>query len=270
MINSPRRFALLAILVLAWYLGLTYIPQMVGTCLDADCGFSATEIALSIAMPLMFFVVPIAVETVVYHKRLRTAISDIDLTHFNWTGIRLAAIYLLPLLVYFPLMSLMTNNPLATQPNWEWRFLSALLINGLVEETMMRGFVFRHLREGRTFWRAAALSTLFFAGYHIPLIFSAGLMIGVNGVVIAIPIGFVTAYIYERGDNTVWGPALLHAIYNGLVFVFAFPTETQPMVTFLYLFVGIGVSTTMLVRAYQGRYGRSNEATMQQLVVKPS
>ncbi|MBC7813753.1 MAG: CPBP family intramembrane metalloprotease [Burkholderiales bacterium] len=270
MIISPRHFALLAILVIGWYLGLTYIPQFVGTCLDADCGFSAAEIALSIAMPLMFFVVPIAVEMVVYRKRLRTAISDIGLTRFNWTGIRLAAIYLLPLLVYFPLMSLITNNLLTTQPRWEWLFLSTLLVNGLVEETMMRGFVFRHLREGRSFWRAAGLSTIYFAGYHIPLIFSAGLMIGVIGIVIAIPIGFVTAYIYERGNNTIWGPALLHAINNGLVFVFMLSSELQPVAASLYMLLGIAVSTAMVVRAYRSRYGRSNEATMQQLVVKPS
>ena len=64
---------------------------------------------------------------------------------------------------------------------------------------MMRGFVFRHLREGRPFWHAAALSTVYFAAYHIVLIFTAGPLIGIIAVIIAIPAGLLTAYIYERG-----------------------------------------------------------------------
>jgi membrane protease YdiL (CAAX protease family) len=185
-------------------------------------------------------------------------------TRFERTGVRVAAIYLLPLLAFYPIFSLVTNTPLALQPGWQWRVLSALVVNGLVEETMMRGFVFRHLREGRPFWRAAALSTVYFAGYHLPLIFSAGLTVGIISVVIAIPTGLLTAYSYERGNNTIWGPALLHAVYNGLAFVFIFPAETQPIATSLYLLIGILVSSILLVVAYRSGYGRVATQSLRQ------
>jgi membrane protease YdiL (CAAX protease family) len=243
MATTSRQFSVrLAVIVIVWYVGLTYLPQIVGTCFDA--------------IPLAFIALPPLLEMLLCKKNLSRALSDIGLTRFRWTGIRITVIYLLPLLFFHPMFALLTNSPLTTQPNWQWRLLNVLLINGLAEEIMMRGFVFRHLREGRLFWRAAAGSTLYFAAYHLPLILIAGPLVGIIAVVIAIPAGFFMAYIYERGNNTIWGPALAHAVYNGLAFVFVFPADIQPMATSLYLVVGIIISTLILVFAYRAGYGR--------------
>lgn len=253
---SRQLFIRLAIIVIVWYVGLSYLPGIIGTCLDGECGFSVGEIIMSLAIPLAFFALPVVLEMVLYKKGLSEALSDIGITRFDWTGIRIAAVFLLPLLVFFPLFSLLTNTPLATRPNWQWFIVSALLTNGLAEETMMRGFVFRHLREGRPFWRAAALSTVYFAAYHLVLIFTAGVLFGVIGALIAIPTGFFTAYLYERGKNTIWASALLHAVNNALVYIFVFPTDIQPSTTVLYLAVGFILSIIIVVWAYRGRYGR--------------
>ena len=256
MSTSRQFFIRLAIIVIVWYLGLTYLPQLLGTCLDGECGFSVGEGILSFAIPLAFVAMPVVLEMILYKKGLSIALSDIGITRFSWTGIRITALFLLPLLVFYPIFSLLTNTPLAIRPNWQWFFISALLINGLAEETMMRGFVFRHLREGRQFWSAAALSSLYFAAYHLVLIFTVGVLFGVVGAVIAFATGFLTAYIYERGHNTIWAPALLHAVNNALIYIFVLPTDIQPSATVLYLVVGFAITIFMLVWAYRGRYGR--------------
>lgn len=261
---SRQFFIRLAIIVIVWYLGLSYLPQIVGTCLDGECGFSIGEIILSVAIPLVFFAMPVALEMILYKKGLSRALSDIGITRFNAIGIRIAAVFLLPLLIFFPLFSLLANTPLTIRPNWQWFVLSALLTNGLVEETMMRGFVFRHLREGRPFWRAAGLSTVYFAGYHLVLIFTAGVMLGIVGALIAIPTGFFTAYLYERGSNTIWASALLHAINNAIVYIFVFPTDIQTSATVLYLVVGLVMSIVMVLWAYRERYGRVGVQTIAQ------
>jgi membrane protease YdiL (CAAX protease family) len=82
--------------------------------------------------------------------------------------------------------------------------------------------------------------------------------------VIAIPAGFLTAYIYERGNNTIWGSALFHSLYNAPAFVFAFLPEVQPIASSLYLVVGILVSTLVLVRAYRAGYGRTEAQAFRQ------
>ncbi len=254
--GSRSLFVRLAIIVIVWYLGLTFLPQIVGTCLDGECGFSGGEIVLSLAIPLIFIAFPIVLEMVLYHKSLAQALSDIGMTRFNWTGIRGAVIYLLPLLAFYPLFALVANTPLVAQPNWQWHVLRIVLVNGFAEEIMMRGFVFRHVREGRSFWRAAALATLYFAAYHIFLIFTAGPVVGIFGIIVALPIGLLTAYLYERGSNTIWGPGLLHAVYNAFALVFVFPAELQPIAGSLYLLTGIVISVIMLVWVYRGQYGR--------------
>jgi membrane protease YdiL (CAAX protease family) len=255
-ITSGRQYVGLAIVVLVWYLGLSYLPQVIGTCLFGRCDYTAGELVATFAIPLAFAAVPVVLEVLLYRKGLARALSDIGVTRFSWTGIRLALAYLLPLVCYFPLFSLVSNVPLALKPTWPWHVCQAVLTNGLAEETMMRGFVFRHLREGRAFWLAAALSTVYFAGYHLPLIVTEGVLVGVIGVLVAVPTGLLTAYIYERGANTIWGSALLHAGNNALIFVVAFPPEVQPIATSLYLVLGIVVATALLVWAYRGRYGR--------------
>lgn len=256
MSTSRLLFIRLAIILIVWYLGLLYLPQIVGTCLDGACGFSIGELIMSFAIPLAFFALPVVLEMVLYKKGLSQALSVIGITRFNWRSVHIAAVFLLPLIVFFPLFALLTNSPLAMRLNWQWLGLSALLINGLAEETMMRGFVFRHLREGRPFWRAAALSTVYFAAYHLVLIFTAGVMFGVIGAVIAIPTGFLTAYLYERGNNTIWASALLHAVNNALIYIFIFPTDIQPIATVLYLVVGLVLTIVMVVWVYRGHYER--------------
>jgi membrane protease YdiL (CAAX protease family) len=248
----------LAVILIVWYLALAYLPQAVGTCLDGACSFTVGEIFTSFSIPLAIIALPVLLEMYLYKKDMSQALSDIGLTRFSWTGIGISAISLLPLLLFFPLFALLTSTPLTLQPSWQWLILNVLLVNGLAEEIMMRGFVFRHLREGRPFWRAATLSTVYFAAYHLVLIFTAGPLIGTIAVVTAIPAGFLTAYVYERGNNTIWGPAVLHTLYNGPAFVFALPTDVQPISGSLYLLVGIAVSTLVLLFAYQTGFNRGH------------
>lgn len=267
MSTSQKLYVQLAALVIIFYFGATYLPQITGTCMDGECGFTIGEIVISIAFPIAFFALPVIAEMLIYKKNLRQALNDMGISRFSWRGIRLAVVYVVPVALFNPLYAWVTGMPLQVKPTWVWFVLSAVLVNGLAEETLMRAYVFRHLREGRTFWRAAAISTLYFAIYHLPLFFSAGVMIGLVGVIVAIPIGFVTAYIYERGDNTIWGPGLLHAVNNALAYIFVFTPETQPIATSLYMGTGIAISTLMLAwAAFRKNYGREPARTLQPAV----
>lgn len=266
MSTTQKFFIGLAIIVIGFYLGLTYLPQIIGTCMDGECGFSIGELVVSFALPLTFITLPIVLEMAFYRKGLVQALNDTGITRLSWTGIRLAVIYGLPLMTLFPVLALITNSPVTIRPNWEWLLVNIILVNGFAEEIMMRGFVFRHLRNGRPFWRAAMLSTIYFAGYHLPIILSSGLVIGVIAVIIAIPLGFLTAYVYERDHNSIWGPGLLHVINNGLVMLLVFPKDVQPVASSLYMLFGIVVSTLMLVQAYRAGFGRTTTRALSEPV----
>src|SRR3989304_3459397 len=51
MSSSRQFFIRLAIIVIVWYLGLSYLPQIVGTCFDGECGFSIGGVIVSLASP---------------------------------------------------------------------------------------------------------------------------------------------------------------------------------------------------------------------------
>lgn len=257
MTNTTKFFIGMAIAVIVFYVGLTFLPQLVGTCLDGVCGFTTGEIILSFVFPLAFIALPIVLEMILYRKGLAQSLSDIGITRFSWTGVWIAIVYSIPLIAFFPIFSRLTNTSVTTQPNAGWMLLNIILVNGFAEEIMMRGFVFRHVREGRPFWRAAAIATAYFSAYHFPLILTAGAVVGIIGIVISIPTGFITAYSYERGNNTIWGPVLLHGMTNGLAILFAFTGDIQPAASSLYLLVGILASTVILVRAYRSGYERT-------------
>jgi membrane protease YdiL (CAAX protease family) len=243
---SRRIHVLLVVAVTIWYLGSTYLPQAVGSCLEGPCSPTPLRVALSLLIPLAMACVPLLIEVLIFRRTWSQALRDIGITRWHRGGFPLALLYLLPLLAFYPFLAAATGQTLALQAGWPGRAAALVLNNGINEETMMRGFVFRRLRQDRPFWNAAALSTVYFAAYHVPLILTAGALVGMIGVLIAIPTGLLLACIYERGDRTIWASALAHAGTNAAPMLFILAPEQQGLATSLYLGTSILVSTALL------------------------
>jgi membrane protease YdiL (CAAX protease family) len=88
---------------------------------------------------------------------------------------------------------------------------------GIAEETLFRSYLFGHLREGRTFWRAAWLSLGPFAAVHVFLFWTMPWPIAAAALALSCIIAFPLAWLYEMGGRTVWAPAILHAVSQGLI-----------------------------------------------------
>jgi membrane protease YdiL (CAAX protease family) len=242
-----RIHVLLVVSVAIWYLGSTFLPLAVGSCLGTACDPRPWRVLLSLLIPLAMASIPVLIEVLVFRRTWSQALSDIGITRWHRGGFPLTLLYLLPLLIFYPVLALATGQTLALQANWAGRAGALILNNGINEEVMMRGFVFRRLRENRPFWTAAALSTVYFAAYHVPLIFTAGALVGVIGVIIAIPTGLLLACIYERGERTIWASALAHAGINAAPLLFVLAPEQQALATTLYLVTSILVATALLI-----------------------
>ena len=111
----------------------------------------------------------------------------------------------------------------APYPGWISLLPGLFAQAGIAEEVLFRGYLFGHIRQGRTFWRAASLSMLPFVVVHLVLFFSMPWPIALASVVLAIVISFPLAYLYELGGNTIWAPALLHFVIQATVKVLVFP-----------------------------------------------
>ena len=88
---------------------------------------------------------------------------------------------------------------------------------GVAEEILFRGYLFGHLRRGRSFWLAATVSMLPFVGVHLFLFFTMPWPIALAAVLLAVVLSFPFAHLYEVGGSTIWAPALLHFIIQGTV-----------------------------------------------------
>ena len=110
----------------------------------------------------------------------------------------------------------------AFYPGWISLLPGLFAQAGIAEEVLFRGYLFGHIRVGRTFWRAAAVSMLPFVSVHLVLFFSMPWPIALASVLLAIVISFPLAYLFELGGDTIWAPALLHFVIQATVKVVVF------------------------------------------------
>lgn len=85
---------------------------------------------------------------------------------------------------------------------------AVVLFGPLAEEVLFRGMVFGKLRRAFRFWPSAIISGVLFGIYHMNL---------VQGIYAAV-FGVLLAYIFEKTE-TIWGPYLLHVMFNGSTYV---------------------------------------------------
>jgi membrane protease YdiL (CAAX protease family) len=121
------------------------------------------------------------------------------------------------MLAFFPVFTLVTGIPFSVKSDWLWILLSIVILNGLGEETLFRGYVFGSLRKvGFSFARAGLISMVVFAAVHLFLFVQNPFIVGLLGTLVAVAAAFPMAYLFERGHNTIWAPVLLHVAAHAI------------------------------------------------------
>ena len=126
---------------------------------------------------------------------------------------------------FLPLFAWSSDVVVALRPDWAQVLLGIVLVNGITEEVIHRGFVFGHLRSERSFAAAATLSAMLFAAQHLYIIITMGLVVGLSSVVLATLLTYPLAYVFEHGGNSIGGPAILHTSSNAPILILALPEE---------------------------------------------
>lgn len=164
-------------------------------------------------------------------------------------AVLVALLVSLPMWLFLPLFAWRSEVAISLQSNWLALLLGVVLVNGITEEVIHRAFVFGHLRREQSFARAATLSALLFAAQHLYLIFSLGWTAGLASVLLAALLGFPLAYLFERGGNSLGGPAILHTSSNAPMIILAMPPDFTA--TVLIPHMGIVLISLYLIFALQ-------------------
>jgi membrane protease YdiL (CAAX protease family) len=142
----------------------------------------------------------------------------------------LAAVLLasLPMWTFLPLFAWIAGAAVSPRPEWLSLLIGVVLVNGVTEEVIHRGFVFGHVRRGRSFATAATVSAMLFAGQHLYIIGTMGWTIGLASVLLAALLAYPLAFVFDRG-HSIAGPAILHTSSNAPVMILALPEEFMTM-----------------------------------------
>jgi membrane protease YdiL (CAAX protease family) len=127
------------------------------------------------------------------------------------------------LLLAIPLLLRARGAAVTLVPGW-WALVPGLFAQaGIAEETLFRGYLFGRLRRGRSFWRAAWLSTLPFVSVHLLLFFTMPWAVALAAVLLSVALSFPLAQLYELGGRTIWPAALVHAVVQGTIKILDVP-----------------------------------------------
>ncbi len=159
----------------------------------------------------------IAVQRVLFGQPVRLAVVALGIGRPHAKGLVVAGSIGLMLLLIAPLFARVTNGSVALFTGWGALVPGLFAQAGVAEETLFRGYLFGHLRRGRSFWQAAGVSMLPFVGVHLFLFFTMPWPIALAAVLLAVVISFPLAHLFELGGSTIWAPALLHFVVQGTV-----------------------------------------------------
>ena len=102
----------------------------------------------------------------------------------------------------------------------EW--LNIVLLVGITEEIVFRGFLLRKLMDSYKFWIANTITALLFVSIHFPIWFYKDLFefsYLLNGITTTFVLGIILGFIYKK-SNSLWSVIIVHSLYNLLVSLF--------------------------------------------------
>lgn len=159
----------------------------------------------------------LAAERVLFGVPATRAARDVGLGRPAMRGLLAAAGACMLLLLVFPALAALGGASVVVDSRWAALLPGLFAQGGVAEEALFRGYLFRRVRAGRTFWHAVALATVPFVAVHLFLFATMPWPIALAAVALSAIVGAPLAHLFELGGGTVWAPALLHFTIQGAI-----------------------------------------------------
>jgi membrane protease YdiL (CAAX protease family) len=166
---------------------------------------------------LFVLVTTFGVEIVIFKQSVPDAVRSLGLSRPNWRTMLVAIFICILLLAFYPAFSLVTGAKLTLHDRWIELSPGLFAQAGIAEEVLFRGYLFGHLRRGRTFWQAALLSLLPFVAVHLLIFTSLNWIIALASTLLAVATAIPLCALYDRNRHTIWAAALVHWIIQAAI-----------------------------------------------------
>lgn len=215
------------------------------TVLGSDRGQFGVLIGLLVVGALTF------AEKVLFGKSFKESIKFIGLTRPNKIGLLTVIIICLIMLLSVLVFAFATNSSFSFYPDWYWLVPGLFFQAGIAEETLFRGYLFGHIRQKYTFWKAATLAAFPFILVHLIMFYSLPFPIAAASIILSIILSFPLARLFELDGNTIWSPAILHFVVQGTVKVLVAEGESANL--FPLFWIAVCATIPLLVFFVRGR-----------------
>ncbi|ATP40487.1 CPBP family intramembrane metalloprotease [Solibacillus sp. R5-41] len=174
----------------------------------------------SAVIKVVIWIIPVLLLVKVMEKGV--PLSYLGLRHNFKNGLKWTAWASLIFVSYFIVLNFtILDNNVDFQIGFnEW--INTILIVGLTEEIVFRGFLLRKLMDSFKFWIANTITSILFVLIHFPIWFYKGLFelpYFLTASLTVFILGIIFGYVYKK-SGSLWSVIVIHSLYNLLVSLF--------------------------------------------------
>jgi membrane protease YdiL (CAAX protease family) len=177
----------------------------------------------------------VAVERVLFGMGAVPAMRRLGLKVPGITGLIAATVLSAALLAFFPVYALVAGVSMSLRDGWFWLVPGLFAQGGIAEEAVFRGYLFGHIREGRSFWRAAVVAAIPFVAVHLLLFATLPAAIAAASLLLSVSMSFPLAWLFERSGGSIWPPAVVHFTIQGAIKLVEVPDQAMAGMATLWI-----------------------------------
>jgi membrane protease YdiL (CAAX protease family) len=198
-----------------------------------------------IAIALLVLAAALVIEWLITRRPLRELARSLGLGRSRRDAMLVTIGLCAILALVLPIYELASGSPIRLIDGWPLLAIGIFAQAGIAEETIFRGFLFRHCRDGRSFWRAAILAAVPFVLVHLVLFFTMEPILAATALLVSVSLTFPFAWLFERAGNSIWPPALLHAVVQGGIKLV--DTSSGPQMAIVWMLVSAILPWTVFI-----------------------
>ena len=198
-----------------------------------------------VTVGLIVVAATLLMERALFRKSFKEAAKAIGLRRPNRFGLLAAVAVSAVLLLMVPLFLFQTGSSVSFYPGWLSLLPGLFFQAGIAEETLFRGYLFGHMRQRHTFWKAAAFAAVPFVLVHLILFYSLPWSLAGASILLAIAMSFPLSKLFEMSGDTMWAPAIVHFVAQGAVKVIVLAGEGAGLFPFFWIAVSALIPLTV-------------------------
>lgn len=210
---------------------------------------------------LAALIVAVVIESKFSATFLKKAIQNLGFKFGNRVQFKVALFGIVPIILAYLFIVFFLGKPATLNDGAFFLVIKLFISQGLVEEAVFRGLIFRHLRLRNSFWTATTLSGILFGLIHLANLINGTSTEILIAVATSILFGFILTFplaaLFELGKGSIFAGALLHLAIDSINCFKEVGTSGTPMNS--YLFSLLISSVVVVFFAFRSKKMSSNK-----------